>query len=109
MLLFDAGIRTELGWKKESESTFAYYNRSARPSVVAFRKVIEDWFNRYHDEDKKNLRERFRSPKEPNHPCAFFEIYLHELFSCLGFELEPHPTIRGCGTHPDYVVSNRGA
>ncbi len=71
--------------------------------------MIEGWFGRFHDEDKKDLRERFRSPKEPNHVGAFFEIYLHELFSRLGFELEPHPTIRGCGTHPDYVVSDHGA
>jgi hypothetical protein len=108
MLLFDAGIRTELGWKTESQSTFAYYDRSARPAMVEFRKMIQGWFNRFPDEDKKDLRERFRSPKEPNHVGAFFEIYLHELFNRLGFELEPHPTIRGCGTHPDYVVSDHG-
>ena len=109
MLLFDAGIRTEFGWKTESEPTFDYYNRSARPSVFAFRKMIEDWFSRFHEEDKKDLRERFRSPIEPNHPSAFFEIYLHELFGRLELELEPHPTIRGRGTHPDYLVSNHGA
>ncbi len=109
MHLFDPGPRTQFDFKQESESTFEYLNRSARPTVVVFRKMIEGWFDRFRAGGKEDLRKRFRSPKESNHTGAFFEIYLHELCSRLGFELDPHPEILGCSTHPDFVVKNRGA
>jgi hypothetical protein len=109
MQLFDPGPRAEFRWKKETESTFAYYNQSARPSVAIFREMIEGWFNRFRDEDKIDLCERFRSLNEPNHLGAFFEIYLHELLSRLGFEMELHPAIRERPTHPDFLASTRGA
>ncbi len=95
MQLFDAGVRTELRFKKETESSFVYCNQSARPSVVVFREMIEAWFARVNEQGKDDLRERFRSSKEPNHMGSFFEIYLHELLSRLGFELQLHPAIQG--------------
>ncbi len=108
MQLFDAGVRTELRFKKETESSFVYCNQSARPSVVVFREMIEAWFARVNEQGKDDLRERFRSSKEPNHMGSFFEIYLHELLSRLGFELQLHPAIQGRNTRPDFVVSNQG-
>src|SRR6266436_6016709 len=108
MQLFDPGPRREFRWKKETEPTFVYYNQSARPSVVIFREMIEGWFNRFRDEDKKDLRKRFRSPNDHNHLSAFFEIYLHELLSRLGFEVEADPLPERT-THPDFVASTRGS
>ena len=107
MRLFDESSHTETGPKTESEPIFDYYNRSARPAVKLLREILELWFERYPSEERKNLRERFRSPKESNHLGAFFELYVHELFARMGFELRAHPPVQSA-SHPDFVACSRG-
>jgi hypothetical protein len=108
MRLFDEGTRTELRLADKSEPTYSYYNQSARPAIVALRQLLEDWFERTPDQAKCHLRARFQSPLESNHQGAFFELYIHELFTCLGFELQIDPSVPGHGTHPDFLVLRGG-
>jgi hypothetical protein len=108
MRLFDEGLRTELRHAKKSEPTYSYYNESARPGIVALREMLEHWFDRIPLQAKKDVRARFQSPLEFNHQGAFFELYLHELFTCLGFELQVGPPAIDRGTRPDFLVSERG-
>jgi hypothetical protein len=103
-MLFDQVERTETRLKRERESTFAYLNSSARAPMTAAREVLEQWFDSYPESDKADLRPRFRSPIDAQHQSAFWELYLHELFSRLGFTLEPHPDIAGSPNHPDFLV-----
>jgi len=105
--LFDEGSRTGIGPKTESEPIFDYYNRSARPAVILLRKILESWFERFPGAEQKNLRERFRSPRKPNHLGAFFELYIHELFVRMGFELRAHPSVRST-SQPDFVACSQG-
>jgi len=105
--LFDERSRTKTGPKTDSEPTFDYYNRSARPAVRTLRETLERWFERYPSEERKNLRERFRSLKEANHLGAFFELYVHELFACIGFELAAHPPTQTT-SHPDFLARSSG-
>ncbi len=53
MQLFDTGPRTELRHKKDSESSFEYYNRSARPGISVLREILERWFERFPSEERK--------------------------------------------------------
>ena len=107
--LFDDDIaRVQHRTKHESEPLFAYYNTSARSSVNALRRLLEQWFNPYPEEAKTDLRERFRSPIDVQHQAAFFELYVHRLVSCMGYELKPHPDIPGTSSHPDFLVGKDG-
>lgn len=55
-----------------------------------------------------DVQNRFWSPVSGQHKAAFFEIYLHRLFSRIGFELEAHPDLADRRTHPDYLVRHEG-
>ena len=109
MKLFDDITRTEQRPKRENEAVFAYCNISARRAVIAFRDLVEAWFQRYPQEVRKDLRARFRSPIDAQHRGAFFELYLHELLCSMGFECAIHPNMdRGTRTHPDFLISRNG-
>ena len=65
---------------------------------------FESWFEKFPLAHQKDLRERLRSPDDQNHEGAFFELFLHELLTRLGFLLEIHPDIAGDSDHPDFLV-----
>ena len=108
MRLFDDLERTEEDPKDYSESTFAYYNRSARPGVVAMRELLERWFAIFPVTGQADVRGRFHSPIEYQHQAAFLELYMHELLVRLGFAVELHPPAKSVTTRPDYLVSQNG-
>ena len=108
MRLFDEDTRTDLRSAKESEPRFHYYNQSARPSIVVLRGILERWFERYPDQEKSGLRGRFRSSNDSQHKSAFFELYIHELVTHLGFDLQVEPDVDGCGNHPDFLAHRNG-
>jgi hypothetical protein len=107
-LLFDQNERAETRPKRERESDFAYLNSSARNIVAAARGVLEQWFESYPEAGKDDLCARLRSPDNAQHASAFGELYLHELFSQIGFRLEVHPDVNGTPNHPDFLVSENG-
>jgi hypothetical protein len=39
----------------------------------------------------------------------YWELYLHELHRCLGFEVTVHPEVPGTSTRPDFLMSNEEA
>jgi hypothetical protein len=104
MLLFDDFERTETRMKRARESTFAYLNSSSRAPIAAARGMLQQWFDSYPEAAQRDLLARFRSPIDAQHKSAFWELYLHELFSRLGFSLEPHPDIEHSANHPDFLV-----
>jgi hypothetical protein len=107
-LLFDKMARTETRAKNEREPIYAYYNSSAREPIAALRGFLQQWFDSYPTGAQKDLLARFRSPIDSQHKSAFWELYLHELFTRIGYTLEPHPTVAGSPNHPDYLVSGGG-
>lgn len=68
------------------------------------RNGFESWFKGFPPEHQKDLRERFQSDDEQNHEGAFFELFLHELLTRLGFSLKVHPEITGTSARPDFLV-----
>ena len=63
-----------------------------------------NWFDKFPLEHQKDLRGRFSSKDDQNHGSAFFELFLHELLTRLGFSLKVHPEITGASTRPDFLV-----
>lgn len=104
MGLFDELERTDTRPKRERESDFEYLNSSARIPIGEARQVLDSWFEAYPYSGKVDLLARFRSPIDAQHQSAFWELYIHELFSRLGFILEAHPDIENSANHPDFLV-----
>jgi hypothetical protein len=108
MFLFDQMDWVDKAPKGYSEPLFCYWNRSARPEIDALRQMVEMWVLGVPEPAKRTLRSDFRSKIDSQHQAAFFELYLHELLTGMGFDCEPHPAVPGAGTHPDFAVSRQG-
>jgi hypothetical protein len=104
MTLFDPGNRSDTRMKGYNEPEFAYLNQSARPSVIALRALLEEWFQYFPADSQLDLCSRFRSADDNQHASAFFELYMHELLRSLGYDVVAHPILPGVSTHPDFLA-----
>ena len=106
--LFDDIERTYSGPKTETESTFAFVNRSAKPLFSKTRELVEEWFDDIDadEEAKKDLRARFRSNDPGAHTGAFFELYCHGSLRYQGFDIKLHESADAATSRlPDFSVS----
>jgi hypothetical protein len=92
-MVFDSGTRTYQGPRDHGESQFAFLNRSGRPPFVAARRRIDEWYSRLCDGLKEGVIQRLRSGDDRSFDAAFWELYLHELFSRLDYEISCEPTL----------------
>src|SRR5260370_533741 len=108
--IFDQTERNDKRSRFFNESSFAYYNISARPGFVAIRELIEKWYAEFPDVGKADIRGRLRSGKETDFRSAFFELYLYQLCQCLGFSVAIYPGMSNHArkTHPDFILSRDG-
>lgn len=107
--LFDDFQRIEKRAARPNEPTFVYLNLSARSAFVAIRGLLEEWFYGFPEKSKKDLRSRFRKKDNHQHASALFELFLHQYFRQLGYEMVPHPEVQGERTHPDFLARRNGA
>lgn len=105
-MLFDNIERKELVPETLFKSLFQDMNLYDRDGSDRMRNELEAWFKKYPDEHKNDLRARFRSNDDNNHnhEGAYFELFLHELLTRLGFSLKIHPEIPGTKEHPDFLA-----
>ena len=103
MTVFPNIKRTYMGWSQHNEDAYHFFNRSAQPKFTAVRNRIEEWFAAYPEREKKALRNKF--PKKFND--AFFELYLHQLFLNMGFNIEIEPEVSN-KTKPDFLLEKDG-
>jgi hypothetical protein len=88
--------------KPHSEADFPYLNRIDRIEARRIRKVLEDWFSRYPQKHKTDLRARFRTAEFHS---SFFELLLHEILSCINCDITVHPELQDYMTkRPDFLV-----
>ena len=108
--LFDEKARTDPEPSYARESTYAFLNRVDDPIFVAVREALNAWVDRFaslHDEPAANdLLGRLRSKEDINFYPAFWELYLHELFVRVGFDIEVHP--ESGSTRPDFRMTRTG-
>lgn len=103
--LFDDIDRTCTDIPSRTELQFVYLNRSARQAADTIRRVLEDWFSRYPDDEKHSLRKQFRA-NDIGHHSAFFELMLHELLLRQGCSVSiHHDPGTGKSTRPDFLVT----
>lgn len=98
--LFDEKERHNVDFAKNQHNTYDFYNDTAREEFVEVRDRLEDWFSRYPDSDKKQLKRDLQTQFEP----AFFELFIHELFYQQGFSLTVHPTLPNSSKSPDFLA-----
>jgi hypothetical protein len=104
-MIFDDIPRNFKGTRRHTEPLFDYLNRSARPSMERIRNILEEWFSRYPLVGRNELRTRFCSSDDIAHQSAFFELYVHEFLSILGYRVEVHPDVPARHTHPEFLIA----
>ena len=101
-LLFDDFERTNTDPAEHGEPLFAFLNGAAGPYWQSVRDLLSDWVAHYPAEERAALISRFRRTDRRGFLGAFWELYLHELFRRLEFDIELHPSIDGVTRHPDF-------
>ncbi len=99
--LFDSFERTCLEFAKHNYNTYEYYNNSARTDMSKVRDTLERWFHNYPEEEKKELKNRFKKDFD----SSFYELFLHELFCKLGYDITIHPDLPSSPKKPDFLIS----
>lgn len=103
-LLFDEGARTDQSYKHHRETNWEFLNRAQRVEFENVRNLLEEWFQRLPPDAKRLLEGGLKSASQEQFRSAFFELYLHETFIRLGFDVEVHPTVSGRATRPDFLI-----
>lgn len=104
-MLFSSFERTDASPKKNSETSFAFLNRSARPEIARVRDFVVDCLSSYPQNDRQELVARISSGNDVHFSSATFELLLHALLTRLRFELEAHPELsNGSTARPDFLV-----
>ena len=110
MNLFDDFISlTSIDECKPDLSPFAWCNSDwilgdeSRLDNSTVRDRCVAWFQRIPEGKQASLRRKFRSKDDTHHNGAFFELFLHELFTVLGCGVEFEPSIGG--KTPDFLLT----
>jgi len=98
--LFELRDRLYLGPANHNENTYNFFCQSGRESVSRIRQTLNFWFLNYSEKGKNELRQRFKK----SFSSAFFELFIHELFRCQGFEIEIHPALIDSLKRPDFLI-----
>jgi hypothetical protein len=106
--LFDAKTRSDPGKQRASESTFQVLDRIDDPAFGRVRTVFNDWFARFaahqSEEAIRDLRGRLQGKQPHLFYATFWELYLHEAFLRLGFDVAVHPD-SAKDTRPDFLLT----
>lgn len=104
MNLFDDIEREPATSMSNRYSAFVAVNQDGSPGEQDRRDKLESWFRKFPSDWQSDLRGRFRSELHDAHEGAFFELFLHELLTSMGFKVEVHPTLPDSDDRPDFLV-----
>lgn len=98
--LYDEKMRVDLDPSNHYENTFDYYDRSARKDVSNVRRILNKWFLTYPVSEQSELKSRFKK----TFSSAFYELFIYQLFSHQGIDIEVHPEIPNSNKRPDFLL-----
>jgi hypothetical protein len=101
--LFDRIERTNASPAGYSEDSFSFLNRVAGLYWQRVRTVLDAWYAAFPD-TSGDLWKRFRKADPKQHYAAWWELYLHHLFTNLGFRVTPHAELPEGNSRPDLLV-----
>ncbi|MCC7292604.1 MAG: hypothetical protein IT449_11145 [Phycisphaerales bacterium] len=87
------------------ETPFQYLSRSERAHAVLARETLNRLWKDFPPASKQHLYARLTAKDESAFEAAVFELYVHEVFRSLGFDIEVNPQIDQ-GLTPDFRVTN---
>lgn len=97
--------RTDPGHAQYGEDSFSFLDRVDQRYWERIRSELEGWFAEYPVEEKADLKARFRDKSPAQHFAAWWELYLHRLFSQLGFRVDVHPELAEVSGRPDFRIT----
>jgi hypothetical protein len=103
--LFDDIQRTDSAPAYDTESSFRFLNRVARPEWERVRQLVETWFEQYPKHDQIDLGSRFQKDEIGQHYGAWWELYVYTLYRRLGYEVSVHPTLPNTKRKPDFLIT----
>jgi hypothetical protein len=103
--LFDNIERTDSSPCLYAEDSFAFLNRAAGVVWERIRRELDNWYAVFPDADG-DLRRRFQNRDPRQHYAAWWELYLHRLFTRLGYRVSVHPSVPGTNGRPDFLVEH---
>lgn len=101
-MLFDNVDRINGNPAEHGEPLYTFLNRAAGDYWQSVRDVLTEWLSHYPEEERPTLISRFRRTDRRGFLGAFWELYLHEVFRRLGFEVILHPEVNGATRRPDF-------
>lgn len=101
-ILFEDKTRDYMGIAFPSESVFDFFDRSGTDWAESIRSYLNVWIANYPSDDVKSLISRL---KNREFDSAFHELFIHELFNQLGYQLEPHPDLGHTSKRPEFRFS----
>lgn len=105
--LFSDGLRSDPSPAGYAEADFTFLDRVAQPYWERIRAELDRWFEAFpRGEVARDLRNRFRKADPGQHYAAWWELYLHRLFTLAGYEVEVHPRLDGTTDRPDFRISS---
>ncbi len=101
--LFDQIERTNASPAGYDEDSVSFLNRVAGPYWQRVRTALDDWSAVFPD-TSADLWKRFRKADPKQHYAAWWELYLHHLFTNLGFRVTPNAELPEGNSRPDLLV-----
>jgi hypothetical protein len=101
--LFDQIERTNASPAGYNEDSFSFLNRVAGPYWQGVRTALDKWYAVFPDAST-DLWKRFRKADPKQHYAAWWELYLHHLFTNLGFRVTPNAELPQGNSRPDLLV-----
>lgn len=100
MELFEQKERTYTGPSNHNENPYDYYDRSARKDISIIRETLNEWFSKYPNDEKLELKNSFKKKFDD----CFYELFLYQLFTKLGFDIQVHPDLPNTSKKPDFLL-----
>ena len=100
MELFKNIERTYLGPSNHNENPYDYYNRSDRKDISIIRETLNGWFRNYPNDEKVELKSSFKKKFDD----CFYELFLFQMFTKLGFDIQVHPDLPNSSKKPDFFL-----
>lgn len=103
--IFDDFDRTDPAPASDTESSYQFLNRVARPGWDKVRDLVDDWFSGYPIAEQADLRSRLQDDDYVQHIGAWWELYTFTLFRRLGYQVSIHPALVNTSRRPDFLVT----
>lgn len=104
-MLFEGKKRGDLDPKRSVESDWRYLDRSGRREAERVRSFLEEWFSRYPEDHRAELKARMLAYESHDNESAAFEVVLFAALTSLGCVVQVHPPLEMTCRKPDFLCT----